>query len=299
VYTQAVDADLADAFALPVDHGAIINEVVEDSPAEEAGLEEDDIIIAFNGSKVRDDEDLTDLVYDAEPGDQVTLTIFRDGKEQQIQAELGRRPRSLRWFDHGGWFEPPRPPRPPRPPKPPNVHTFHFDDYDWEHPYIGVTLLDVSKRTARSMGSDSYGVLIDDVEGDSPAAKAGLQPGDLIVAIDDEDVREAADVRDIIADKEEGDIARVTFLRERKKSTVEVSVELDEDGYYYGGPRVISLPDLPKIDIRIPELRGLHLGRSLDGFYFDSEEYQEEMKDLARELKEMKEELGDLERSLD
>ena len=62
VYTQEVDPDLAEAFALEVDRGAIINEIIEASPADEAGLREDDIIISFGGDRVRDDDDLIDLV---------------------------------------------------------------------------------------------------------------------------------------------------------------------------------------------------------------------------------------------
>ena len=52
ITTQTVDDDLAGAFDLPVEYGVIINQVIDDSPAEEAGLEEDDIIISFNGDKI-------------------------------------------------------------------------------------------------------------------------------------------------------------------------------------------------------------------------------------------------------
>ena len=94
VYTQSVDSDLADAFALSVDHGAIVNEVVKDSPADEAGLREDDIIISLGSDRIRDDEDLIDLVSDQDPGDEVVLKVLRDGKEKEIKVILGKRPRS-------------------------------------------------------------------------------------------------------------------------------------------------------------------------------------------------------------
>ena len=63
---------------MSVDYGAIVNDIVDDSPADEAGLEEDDIIIEFDGKVVRDDDDLSDLIFDSSPGDEISLTIVRD-----------------------------------------------------------------------------------------------------------------------------------------------------------------------------------------------------------------------------
>jgi S1-C subfamily serine protease len=91
VYTQTVDKDLAKGFDLSVDRGAIINEVVNDSPAEEAGLLEDDIVVRFDNQRVRDAEDLTELVQEAEPGSSADIVVIRDGKEVTLTAELGSR----------------------------------------------------------------------------------------------------------------------------------------------------------------------------------------------------------------
>jgi serine protease Do len=310
VYTQEVDKDLAEAFDLAVDRGAIINEIVEDSPAEEAGLEEDDIIVKFDGDRVRDDEDLIDLVADADPGDEVELTVVRDGKEQNIQVELGRRPRNLGW--HGGWdwFDAPRAPRAPRAPAVPRIpsiphipriHSFHFDDFDDfdERAYIGVSLLEISERTADNLGAGGSGVMIDDVELDSPAEEAGLEPGDIIVAVDGEEVFEAEDVQDIIWSMDEGDVAKIEIVRERNRSTVEVAVDIDDSRHYYGGHRILRLPDMPDIDIDLPRMRGLRHGHSSDFDYFDSEEFQDEMEELEDELKEMKDELRELRKALE
>jgi S1-C subfamily serine protease len=303
VYTQEVDEDLAEDYSLATDHGAIIDEVVEDSPAEEAGLKEDDIIIAFDGKVVRDDDDLTDLVLDSRPGDTVSLTIVRDSKEQQIKVELGRRPRSYGWYGDRGWFDAPRTPRVPKIPKIPKIpapvvpdyYYFHGDD---EYPYIGVSLLEISRKTAISLGADRGGVLIDDVEKNSPAEKAGLQAGDLIVTIDDEKIFDAEDVQEIIRDKDEGDVARITYIRDRKQSTVDVKVALDEDRRSYGRSHSIRIPDMPDIDIKAPKLQYLHQGRFLDSDDFDSDEFKEAMKEYQKELKKLKIEMKDLKKSL-
>jgi serine protease Do len=297
VYTQEVDEDLAEDYALATDHGAIIDEIVDDSPAEEAGLEEDDIIIAFDGKVVRDDEDLTDLVQDARPGDTVNLTIVRNGKEQQVKVELGRRPRSSVWYGDGNWFEVPRAPRPPRAPMPVvrDYYSFQSDD---EYPYIGVSLLEISRKTAVSLGSDRSGVLIDDVLRKSPAEKAGLQAGDLIVAIDDEEILDTEDVQEIVGEKDEGDTLRITYLRNRQKATVTVEVALDEDAFSRSRSRTIRIPDFPDIDIPAPHLKGLHYGHSLDLNEFKSDEFREAMEEYQDELKKLKFELQDLKKSL-
>jgi S1-C subfamily serine protease len=303
VYTQEVDKDLAEDYSLASDHGAIIDDVVDDSPAEGAGLKEDDIIIAFNGKVVRDDDDLTDLVLDSRPGDTVSLTIVRDGKEQQIKVELGRRPRSYGWYGDRGWFDAPRAPRVPKIPKIPKIpapvvpdyYYFHGDD---EYPYIGVSLLEVSRKTAISLGADRGGVLIDDVEKNSPAEKAGLQAGDLIVAVDDEKIFDAEDVQEIIRDKDEGEVARITYIRDRKQSTVDVKVAIDEDGCSYRRSHIIRIPDMPDIDIKAPKLQYLHQGRFLDSDDFDSDDFKEAMKEYQKELKKLKIEMKDLNKSL-
>lgn len=300
VYTQEVDKHTARTFSLSHENGAIITDVVEDSPAEKAGLKEDDVVISYDGKVVRDDDDLTDLVSDSRPGDTVSLTIIRDGKEQQVKAELGRRPRSSVWYGERGYFEAPRAPRMPKVPAlpSPGVPDYYSYSFDDDHPYIGVSLLEISRKTAESLGSDRNGVLIDDVEKGSPAEKAGLQAGDLIVAIDDEKIFDAEDVSEIVADNDEGDTVRIAYLRNRQKSTVNVTVALDEDGRSYGHSGVFRMPDLPDIDITAPRLKGLHYGRSWDSDRFDSEEFQDEMKGLQDELKKLKIELQEVKKSL-
>ena len=69
ITTQTVDEELADAFALNVNYGAIVNEVIEDSPADKAQLFEGDVIIAFNSDKVYDYNDLLDFVEDSKPNE--------------------------------------------------------------------------------------------------------------------------------------------------------------------------------------------------------------------------------------
>ena len=294
VYTQNVDADIADEFSLKSDYGAIVDEVIENSPAEKAGVKEDDIIVAFNDNKVRDDEDLTDLIHDSKPGDTVTLTVFRNAKEQRIQVELGRRPRNSVWWDDMKWFDAPRAPKLPRLPHRPSVYSLYYE----ERPYIGVTMVELSEEAAQALGAEKGAVLVDEVKRNSPAQKAGVKPGDLIVAVDGDDVYEAEDVREIIEDKDEGDTVSLSVVRARQKMKIDVKVELSEDSDFFGRSGVISIPDLTDANFLALDAYGQALDHSRHEKISASKEYRLEMKDLEHDMRKLKEDLGELKKTL-
>ncbi|MFZ5979452.1 MAG: PDZ domain-containing protein [Candidatus Zixiibacteriota bacterium] len=295
VYTQTVDDDLTEAFDLPVKYGAIINEVVEDSPADEAGLQEDDIIVEINGKKIRDSDDLINMIQDSEPGDKISVTLMTgDNKEKTIEIVLGeRKTRNYKvWtsdddedFDLGN-------------------HGFYFFSDDGKSSYIGVTLTDLSDQLAEFFGvSEDKGVLINSVEKDSPAEKAGLKAGDVIVEVDSETVEDSQDVQKIIRSMDVGDIAKITVLRDKSQRTFDVEIAENDDNKQYGTWN-LNIPDLPKMNIRIPKVKGLRQGVDVydfdsDDLYFDSNEYEEEMQELQKELQELKEELKDIRKKLD
>jgi len=283
VYTQTVDEDLAKAFDLPIDRGAIVNGVVEDSPAEECGIEEDDIIIAIGGAKVWDQEDLIDMVNDREPGDEVTVTVMRGDKEQEFTAKIDKwRDADDRFFLKDS----------------PGYRAFNFHFYDDERPYIGVSLIDVSEALAASLGGDEHGVLVNEVEKDSPAEKAGIKPGDLVVAVDGEKVYDAGDVQELIRDHEVDEIARLDVIRDKKAQSFEVTVDVRDDGFYSGGPYILNLPDLPKLDLNAPKMKGLYRSLDFGSGGFDAREFQKEMEELRENLKELQEELGEIKKKM-
>ena len=111
VSTQELYPQLADRLGLDVDVGALVSEVVDDSPAEDAGLTagdrliefqgqsdiavDGDVIVAVNGEELTRTADLADLISLLEPGEQVELGILRDGERRTVEVELGERPRRL------------------------------------------------------------------------------------------------------------------------------------------------------------------------------------------------------------
>jgi S1-C subfamily serine protease len=111
VSTQELYPQLAEKLGLDVDTGALVSEVVDDSPADDAGLDagdrriefqgqtdiavDGDVIISVNGEELTHTADLADLISLLEPGAEVKLGIVRDGDRKTVEVELGDRPRRL------------------------------------------------------------------------------------------------------------------------------------------------------------------------------------------------------------
>ena len=92
VQIQDIDEGMAKALQLNGWNGAIISQVIKNSPAEDAGVEKQDVIIAVNGVKVDDSSNLKNLISSGRPHDKTKLTLIRDGHEKKLTVTLGIRP---------------------------------------------------------------------------------------------------------------------------------------------------------------------------------------------------------------
>ncbi|MBU8934022.1 MAG: PDZ domain-containing protein [candidate division Zixibacteria bacterium] len=259
---QSVDYDLVEAFELDVKYGAIINDVFDKSPAEKAGLQEDDVIIAFNGEKVTDGEDLTDLLDDTKTGDKVELTIIRDDKTLTLKAELGEQPPRRKLSKRNVFRH--------------NDGVFYSHG---THGYIGVKLIDLTKQLGEHYGvKDGRGALIMDVEGDSPAEEAGLKAGDVIIEVDGDEVFDGDDVSDIIGDMEKGNLAAVKVMRDGKESEFKLTVVETDDQRF---DRIFG----PDISVVMPHHSGRYLHRS--DFDWDEFEFDFDFDDFAHDFEQL------------
>lgn len=92
VSIQTVDKDLAEQFKLKSDIGALISDVMEDSPADKGGLKRGDIIIEFEGKHIKDSLTLRNTVASTSPGTKANVVIIRDGKKKTLKIEIGELP---------------------------------------------------------------------------------------------------------------------------------------------------------------------------------------------------------------
>ncbi len=178
-----ISADLAKEFNLPDQGGAMVAEVIPDTPAAEAGLKEGDVIIEFNGKKVEDRRHLRLMAAEAAPGTKSTVKCIRDGKTKTLNITLGELPNDETGLRPGN-----------------DSGTQELDALD------GVEVGDLDARTRRQSGipNNIRGVLVMNVDEDSNAAEAGLQPGDVILEINREPVRDSETAVDL-ATKAKGD----------------------------------------------------------------------------------------------
>lgn len=89
---RVITPELRDELDLDEEHGALVVEVVSNSPADDAGLQEGDIIHAVDGAEVNENHHLAELIGSFEPGQQIELTVIRNGRSITVEVELGTRP---------------------------------------------------------------------------------------------------------------------------------------------------------------------------------------------------------------
>ncbi len=226
VQLQALNDDLREALDMDEDaEGVLIAEVVDDSPADEAGLEEGDVVTAVDGKKVASVEDLVAAVRDRSPGDEIELEIVRDGRRKTITAELGRggMEREVeRVF--GSW-----------PGEVGAKARKWMQCWGGERGYLGVGILDLNDDLGQYFKvKEGEGVLITEVADDSPAEEAGLKAGDVVLEYDGKAVRDADEFREYVADTEPGEEVEIVVKRRGRKKTFEVEVGETESpiGYF-------------------------------------------------------------------
>jgi serine protease Do len=173
VNIQTLTDAMAEVYGIKDRRGAIVVEVVADSPAERAGLRRDDVIVEFNGQKVNDRDQLSNMVGLTAPGTKVTLKVLRDGKEQTLTAELEELKEERAANRFGG------------------------REIERGNTLSGIDVEDLTPSAQRryELPRSVTGVVVADVADDSPAAEAGLSPGDIIQEVNRQIVRTVEDFR--------------------------------------------------------------------------------------------------------
>ena len=146
--------------------------------------------------------------------------------------------------------------------------------------YLGVSLVGLSPELRDHFGAPKdAGVMVESVQDDSPAAKAGIRVGDIVLSVDGKDVKSSVDLRLALKDKKEGDSVRVDLLRGRARQTVVASVKERE------APRLMHLQDLPTL-VGTPEFRARveRLGPDCGDLQTRIKELETRLKDLEKKL---------------
>jgi S1-C subfamily serine protease len=222
-------ADEAKTLKLPKAEGAVVEAVNPNSPASTAGLRAKDVIVEFDGERVRSARHLTRLVSETPVGRDVTVTVMRDGKKSEMHIKT----------EAGNWFNP----------QFSGIDPAQMRDFGQEigrqaremsrnipdmvdsaragvmaRGRLGVSVQELSPELAEYFGVKS-GVLVATVQKDSAAEKAGLKAGDVITAIDGHRLTSPAELIKALPTGDGSQDVNLTVTREKKELKVKATLE--------------------------------------------------------------------------
>jgi len=181
-----IDQDTQSLLNLKSKKGALINNVTQGGPAEKAGFKPYDVVVEISGQAIENSNDLRMKIADIQPGTKVEFKVIRDGKEKALPATIAELEDNQ--------------------PKAGSVS---------QGKDIGLTITPLTANLARRYGiRTTKGLLITDVDGESDAARKGLQPGDIILEVNREVVTTEEQWNSILSKKKSGDALLLRIRRE-------------------------------------------------------------------------------------
>jgi serine protease Do len=188
VVIQPVTKELADSFGLTKPVGALVSSVEKGGPADKAGIEAGDVILRFEGKPVSSSEDLPRVVGGTKPGTRVAVQVWRNRASRELPVVVAE----LQEERAGGLR--------PRGGKPPAATPGVF----------GMSLSELTDAQKKELKVEG-GVLVADVQG--AAARAGIRRGDVITAVNNQDVKSIEHFRELMGQVEKGRIVALLVRR--------------------------------------------------------------------------------------
>ena len=201
VQIQDVDEGMAKALRLKERNGAIISQVIKNSPAEDAGVEEQDVIIAVDGVKVADSSNLKNLISSGRPDDKTKLTVIRDGHERNLIVTLGTRPGEKELAE-----------------------TFRYGEKLFD--VLGLRVETLKNVDGKELRADSpNGVKVVDIKKGSPAYDNNIKRGDIITEVSKSIIKNENDYESELDAFSEGDTIMLRIIRNGSPLYVAFEIE--------------------------------------------------------------------------
>ncbi len=203
VYPQDINEDLAKALKLKSTEGTLVADVTPGGPADKAGIKRGDVIVEFNGKKVKDSMQLRNMVAQVPPGKTVDVLLIRDSKEMRLKVRLVERPRG-----------------------PESESPAQGQRGEQMSRKLGIGIQTLTPDLAEQLGfKNAKGVVITEVVAGSPADEAGLQRGDLIQEVNRKAVQTAEAFEDQVRGMKSGDVVALLVRRGANTFFVPVTVK--------------------------------------------------------------------------
>jgi serine protease Do len=199
VQIQQMTPEIASSLGLKNDHGALVADVNPKSPAAKAGVKQGDVVLKYNGRDVDQLHDLPRLVADTQAGTEAPMTVWRNGHEEQLQVSVGEMPSDQQMAN----AEPGDQDQAVGPEK---------------SSALGLQLGRLDDRARQQLGlkKEVKGVVVTNIKENSPAAELGIQPGDVIVAINQQPVTTPGEAAQKLKDARQSGNKHVLLLLNRR-----------------------------------------------------------------------------------
>lgn len=191
VFPQDLDRDLAEVYRLPKPEGALVIKVTAGSAAQEAGIRESDIILGFNGTPITRAADLINLINRSQPGQTANIDLLRDGKRMTVKTTLKRAEDEDDTTDTAGTDS---------------------SDSQSSRGRLGLAVREMNP--AEQARNRTSGMVVADVQFDGLAARAGLQPGDVIVKLNNRTITDINSFRAAVRTLPKQGVVSVSILRQ-------------------------------------------------------------------------------------
>jgi serine protease Do len=226
---EDVSTDRAKELKLNAPRGVYVGEVEDDSPASKAGIKSGDVITDFNGQHVEGVVQFRRMVRETPSGRSVQITVWRDGKSQNLSATLDEGGANTVFLRSMPKIAPTPAPRAFAYSMPKMPETFSGSFVIGPTPTLGISGEDLEGQLGNYFGApDGEGILVREVMDDSPASKSGMKAGDVITKIAGERVHNLGEMRERLRDKRDDKTVQVTVLRKGAEQTLTVEPKKPE-----------------------------------------------------------------------
>jgi serine protease Do len=176
VQIQNMDQELANSFSMPKPQGALVASVMPSSPADKAGVQAGDVIVGFNNMEVNSADHLPLLVGTTSIGSTVPLKVLRAGSEKMLDVTIEK----LAENDANAPQE------------------LAKDNAAAATGALGLAVTGLSDQERKEANIDTDGVLVREVRADSPASRAGLEAGDVIISVNNTSIKSPEELKSIV-----------------------------------------------------------------------------------------------------
>jgi serine protease Do len=240
-----INSEVVQRLKLREERGALIEGVTSGSSAASAGLQKNDVVVKWDGAPIESARELSRHIHETPAGRTVRLGVIRDGREIEINVKMGERT-ALASSVRVSRATPVARVR---------VRPEVARERVLQRGHLGVELQSMNEQLAEYFGlSKRTGALVVFVFADSPAAKAGLKAGDVILSMAGENIENPMDLRRILMAKSEGSF-EIRILRDKREQTLTVKIEKGTHSWLTDSDETGDvLADFTPMDINIPAI---------------------------------------------